>query len=117
MKKFLLLFAFGLFAVVARAQTTISIKDAVNYVGKEVTICDSVYSARAMDNLSLMNLGGKFPKELLTVVVFKADRAKFEKEPVEIFEHQRICITGTVTLYKEKLQIVVNDPKQLKLGK
>ncbi|MGE6220697.1 hypothetical protein ACQKCH_12790 [Nubsella zeaxanthinifaciens] len=117
MKKFLLFFAFGLLAVTGRAQTTISIKDAVNHVGKQVTICDSVYSARAMDNLSLMNLGGKFPKELLTVVVFKADRAKFEKEPVEIFEHQRICITGTVTLYKEKLQIVVNDPKQLKLAK
>lgn len=98
----------------AKSQTTVSVKDVVNHVGKEVTLCDSVYSARSLENLSLLNLGGKFPKEVITVVVFKADKAKFEKDPVALFENKRICVTGKVTLYKEKLQIVVNDPKQLK---
>ncbi|MNK47397.1 hypothetical protein D3C87_662070 [compost metagenome] len=99
---------------IAKSQNTVSIKDVVNHVGKEVTLCDSVYSARSLESLSLLNLGGKFPKEVITVVVFKADKAKFEKDPVELFENKRICVTGKVTLYKEKLQIVVNDPKQLK---
>ncbi len=98
----------------AKSQTTVAIKDVVNHVGKEVTLCDSVYSARSLDNLSLLNLGGSFPKEVITIVVFKADRSKFEKDPVNLFENKRICVTGKVTLYKEKLQIVVNDPKQLK---
>jgi len=86
----------------------------VNYVGKEVTLCDSVYSARAMDNISLLNIGGKFPKEVITMVVFKSDRVKFKKEPVELYGNKRICVTGKVTLYKDKL--VVNDPKQVRVN-
>lgn len=116
MKKVLLIFAFATFCSVARSQNNVSIKEVVNHVGKEVTLCDSVHSARSMESLSLLNLGGKFPKEVITVVVFKSDRDKFEKEPVTLFENKRICVTGKVTLYKEKLQIVVNDPKQIKLN-
>lgn len=116
MKKILLTLALLALFIAAKSQTNVAIKDIVNHVGKEVTLCDSVYSARSLDNLSLLNLGGKFPKEVITVVVFKADRDKFEKEPVTLFENKRICVTGKVTLYKEKLQIVVNDPKQIKLN-
>lgn len=100
----------------AKSQTKIGIKDVANYIGKEVELCDSVYSSRSLENLSLLNLGGAFPKELITVVVFKVDKAKFEKDPVDLFNHRRICITGTVTLYKEKLQIVVTDPLKITLN-
>lgn len=98
----------------AKAQTKVTAKEVVNYVGKEVTLCDSVYSARALDKISLLNIGGKFPKEIITMVVFKSDRAKFKKEPVELYGNKRICVTGKVTLYKDKLQLVVNDPKQMR---
>lgn len=116
MKRVFFAVTFVLATFTIKAQTVINIndKDVANYVGKEVTVCDSVYSARAMDNLSLMNLGGKFPKEIMTVVVFKADRDKFDEEPVNLFEHKRICVTGKLTMYKDKLQIVVTDPKQVK---
>lgn len=116
MKKIISTLILGILFFVTKGQTTVSIKDVVNYVGKEVTLCDSVYSARSLESLSLLNLGGAFPKEVITVVVFKADKAKFEKDPVALFENKRICVTGKVTLYKEKLQIVVNDPKQIKVN-
>lgn len=63
----------------AKSQTKVTAKEVVNNVGKEVTLCDSVYSARAMNNVGLFNIGGKFPKEIITMVVFKSDRAKFKK--------------------------------------
>lgn len=116
MKKIFITLAFVVFCLVVKSQTNVSIKEVVNHVGKEITLCDSVYSARSLESLSLLNLGGKFPKEVIRVVVFKSDRDKFEKEPVTLFENKRICVTGKVTLYKEKLQIVVNDPKQIKLN-
>lgn len=116
MKLYILSLVFFLCVTQANGQTKVTIKEVVNYVGKDVTLCDSVYSARALDNISLLNIGGKFPKEVLTVVVFKADRSKFEKEPVELYQNKRICVTGKVALYKDKLQIVVNDPKQVKLN-
>lgn len=116
MKPFLFTLALLWGANCAKAQTAVTIKEVVNYVGKEVTLSDSVYTARTLDNLSLLNLGGAFPKETITIVVFKADREKFEKEPVTLFEHKRISVTGKVSLYKDKLQIVVNEPKQLKVN-
>lgn len=116
MKKLIVALTLIMMVTLAKAQTSVSIKDVVNHVGKEVTLCDSVYSARSLESLSLLNLGGAFPKEVITVVVFKADKTKFAKDPVALFENKRICVTGTVTLYKEKLQIVVNDPKQIKVN-
>ena len=111
MKAFVLGFGLLLGTVCLKAQTAVTIKEVVNYVGKEVTLCDSVYSARAMENISLLNLGGKFPKEVITLIIFKSNRAKFKKEPVELFGNKRICVTGKVTVYKDKLQIVVNGGK------
>lgn len=116
MKKLIVTLMFCVGTIAAKSQVKVSAKEAVNYVGKEVELCDSVYSSRSLENLSLLNLGGAFPKEVITVVVFKADRAKFEKDPVEIFSKKKVCVIGTVTVYKEKLQIVVNDPKKIKLN-
>lgn len=115
MKTYLSTFIFILACGFAKSQTKVTAKEVVNYVGKEVTLCDSVYSAMALDNISLLNIGGKFPKEVITMVVFKSDRAKFKEEPVELYGNKRICVTGKVALYKDKLQLVVNDPKQIKV--
>jgi len=116
MKAFVLSLSLLLGITCVKAQTTVTIKEVVNYVGKEVILCDSVYSARAMESISLLNLGGKFPKEVITLVIFKSDKRKFKKEPVQLFENKRICVTGKVTLFKDKLQIVVNEPKQIKVN-
>ncbi|RZJ44845.1 MAG: hypothetical protein EOO19_11580 [Chryseobacterium sp.] len=83
MKTCLSILIFILACGFAKSQTKVSAKEVVNYVGKEVTLCNSVYSARAMKNINLFNIGGKFPKEVITMVVFKSDRAKkVTKEPV-----------------------------------
>lgn len=108
--------AFILGFTCASAQIKVTIKEVVNHVGKEITLCDTVYSTRALDSLSLLNLRGKFPNEMLSVVVFKADRAKFEKEPVDLFKHKSIFVTRTIKIYKEKLRIVVIDPKQIRFN-
>ena len=79
MKKLLLLLFLAITITFAKAQTTVTIKEVVNYVGKVVTLCDSVYGAKAMGNISLLNLGGKFPKEIITVVILKATNLNLRK--------------------------------------
>ena len=115
MKKFAFLFALMFSAYLAKSQTMVLAKDAGQYIGKVVTICDSVYSTKALDKLTLINLGGAFPKELITVVINKVDLAKFTSEPASMFLGNNVCITGTVTEFKGKTQIVVTDPKQIAL--
>ena len=111
-KLFLLLFI--VFAThLAKGQTLILAKDAAQYIGKTVSICDSVYSVKALDKLSLINLGGAFPKELLTIVINKEDQAKFTSEPSAMYMGNNICVTGIVSEFKGKQQIIVIDPKQI----
>lgn len=114
MKKILFLATFLCFAFMAKSQTTISIKEVAKHIGEEVTICDSVYTTRALNNLTLINLGAEFPKQLLTVVIYKADLTKF-KEPEKTYLQKKICVTGKLVLFNEKPQIVVTEPKQLSL--
>ncbi|MGM9478215.1 hypothetical protein ACS5PU_17445 [Pedobacter sp. GSP4] len=113
MKKLSLLLLLLVSAFYVKSQTLVLAKDAAQYVGKNVTICDSVYSAKALDKLTLINLGGAFPKELLTVVINKEDQSKFPSEPSSMFIGNKICVTGIITDYKGKKQIVVTDPKQI----
>lgn len=114
MKKLTLIILLFTGVIVAKAQNTISIKDISKHIGETVTICDSVYTARALPNLTLLNLGAEFPKQLLTVVIYKADLGKF-KEPEKTFLNKRMCITGKLVLYNDKPQIVLNEVKQIAL--
>jgi len=113
MKKLFLLSLLVSVGYLAKSQTLVLAKDAAQYVGKTVTICDSVYSVKALDKLSLINLGGAYPKELITVVINKEDQEKFPSEPSAMFMGNNICVTGVVSDFKGKKQIVVTDPKQI----
>ncbi|MBO9674671.1 MAG: hypothetical protein J7577_14585 [Sphingobacteriaceae bacterium] len=97
----------------AKSQTLVLAKDAAKYVGKNVTICDSVYSTKGLDKLTLINLGGAYPKELITIVINKQDESKFPSEPNSMFMGNKICVTGIISEFKGKQQIIVTDPKQI----
>ena len=97
MKKLILIILLCTAAVFTKAQTVISIKDVSKHIGETVTICDSVYTTRALPNLTLINLGAEFPKQLLTVVIYKADLTKF-KEPEKVFLNKKVCIIGKLVL-------------------
>lgn len=113
MKKLSFLLFIGFASVAAKGQTLILAKDVAQYLGKTVTVCDSVYSTKALDKLSLINLGGAYPAELVTVVINKEDQTKFTSEPASMYLGNNICVTGVVTEFKGKRQIVVTDPKQI----
>jgi DNA/RNA endonuclease YhcR with UshA esterase domain len=115
MKKYLVVICFALLVYDASAQTKIAAKDASNYVGKTVTVCDKVYSTKLItsSNMTLLNLGGYYPNQLLTIMIKGVDRIKFKGQPEVDYKGKDVCVTGEVVLYRGKLEIVVIDPKQL----
>ncbi len=113
-----LLFLLLLSASFLASAQTIKAVDAANYVGKTVTICDTVtnvFTSTKSDKApTLLDLGGSIPTTF-TAVIFKDEAAKFSYDPLTL-KGKVVCITGEVKDYKGKPEIVVDDEKQIKVG-
>lgn len=88
---------------------------ALSNVGKTVTICEQVYNVRSTDKITQINLGGKFPNNPLTIIVFAKDYSKFKESFFENLNNKNVCVKGTIELYKDKAQIVISDPLSILL--
>ena len=65
---------------------------------------------------TFINIGGKYPDQLLTIVIWGNIREKLGYAPEDKkYTGGMAVITGKVELYKGKPQIVITDPKQLSI--
>lgn len=113
MKKYFLFAVLSMSFHLVKSQTMILAKDIAQNLGKTVVICDSVYGTKSFDKISLLNIGATFPNEYFTIVVNKVDESKFPSPPSSMYIGNKICVTGIVSEYKGKMQIVVTEPKQI----
>ena len=86
----------------------IDIKDADKHINDNVRVCAKVFGYKALEGMTLVNLGAAYPDQLLTVVLKKK-----AKDAYEGLDGQTVCVTGTVLSYKGKPEIVVTDPDQI----
>lgn len=117
MKKLLVLTAFAaLFAYKASAQTTVAVKNAAKHIGQTVKICDKVFDGKLItsSNITLLNIGENASQQL-TIMIPAADRAKFKGKPEIDYRGKDIIVTGKLATYKGKPEIIVSDPKQIKI--
>jgi hypothetical protein len=91
----------------------VQVADAANYVGKTITTCSRVFGIRTSEKVSLLNLGDKYPKGLLTVVIFAKDRVNFKGNIEDLFTDKNICVTGKVQLFNNKAEIIVTNPQDI----
>jgi hypothetical protein len=86
----------------------IDVKDGAKHVNENVIVTAKVYGIKALEELTLVNLGAAYPDQPMTVVLRGSAR------PVAVgIDGKTITVTGTVTMYKGKPEIVVNDPKMV----
>jgi hypothetical protein len=118
MKKLLVLSAFAaLFVYKASAQTTVAVKNAAKHIGQTVKICDKVVDGKLItsSNATLLAIGGDNPSQQLTIMIPAADRTKFKGRPELDYRGKDVIVTGKLASYKGKPQIIVSDPKQIKV--
>lgn len=109
MKKLFALVSFlCIYASNTFGQQKISIDSVMGFVGKNVTVCTNVSGGKAFEKVTLLNLGAKYPNSQLTIAIFSKDAANFASEPLAMYNHKNICVTGKVELYKGKPEIIVN---------
>jgi hypothetical protein len=99
----------------AFGQTSFTAKDAAKHLNEKVTVCDTVYGGKYLSgaDITLIDIGGSHPNELLTVVIKGDDRKKFKTPPEEAFKNKKVCITGQVVDYKGKPEMIVTEPDQI----
>ncbi|WP_256010477.1 hypothetical protein [Desertivirga xinjiangensis] len=106
-----------LFALSSFAQKKVSATELSNYIGDSVTVCDKVYGGRFLQrtSITLLSVGKEFPYHLLTIVIKGGDRDKFKYKPEDALVKKSVCVTGKLTEYGGKPQIIITDPSQIKI--
>jgi hypothetical protein len=82
--------------------------DAAAHEGQQVVLSAKVYGYKALDGLTLVNLGATYPNQLLTVVL-RGEAAPMATE----IDGKVIRVEGKVEIYKGKPEIVVREKKRI----
>jgi DNA/RNA endonuclease YhcR with UshA esterase domain len=108
---------FTLFALICAASifaqsSTYTPGEAAKHVGETATITgmvDGVHQS-GKDNIFL-NMGGKYPDQAFTAFIPSSSAGKFPNP--QQYEGRTVSVTGKITLYKGKPEIIVNSPSQI----
>lgn len=92
---------------------------AVFYVNKSAMVCGTVEEVTSKTKQTYLNVGGKYPSQKITFLVWADKLPLFQNKfgSLSNLTKNRVCARGTISEYKGKLQIVVNDPNFLRLMK
>lgn len=107
-----------LFSNILFSQTQIPIDSVSAYIGKTVKVCDKVagtFVTKGEKPVTYLNLGADFPNSKLTIVIFQKDLINFPFAPSAHYKGMNVCVTGTVKKYKDKLEIIANNPDQIEI--
>ena len=100
------------------AQTEIGLDELASHVGDSVIVKGKIHGVRYLESAkntpTFINVGGAFPNQLLTIVIWGDVRKKLNYAPEEKpYVNGFAKISGKVELYKGKPQIVIMNPSQL----
>ena len=90
--------------------------EAINHVNQTARVCGRVasanYSTSSKGQPTFLNLDKPYPNHVFTAVIWGSDRAAFPYAP-ESLADRRICVTGTIKVYRGKAEIIVSGPNQI----
>ncbi|MBK8518433.1 MAG: hypothetical protein IPL55_19760 [Saprospiraceae bacterium] len=118
MSKFFTTFCIILLSQFTFAQKLVSIDSISTHIGENIKVCDKVagtFVTKSDKPLTYLNLGADFPNAKLTIVIFQQDLVNFPLTPSDHYKGMNICITGELTIYKDRPQIIANKPEQIEL--
>jgi hypothetical protein len=91
----------------------ISPLEAGDYNGKMVTVIGFVADIYQSEKVAYLNFVEKFPNNPFTAVIFSRQFTDFPE--IDKYRNKRVEVTGRVSMYKGKPQIILNSPGQLKM--
>lgn len=86
-----------------------------NFVGEEKTVRGLVADVHQTKKVKYLNFDDKYPNNSFTGVVFARSFDKFPD--LQKYEGETVEITGEISLYNGKPQIIMNDENQIRIVK
>ena len=114
MYRYIKVFVFLLITGLPATAQVVPVDSVSEYIGKSIVvfgkIMDGRYLVNSTNKPTLLNMGGKFPNQKLTVVIYGNDRGNFGYKPEEMLLDKVIYVSGKIELYRDQPQIVVSGP-------
>jgi hypothetical protein len=96
------------------AQHAIRASHAINHVGQNVVVVDSIYDIKIYnDSTAVIDLGGLGDKAVLNVVFNFKSKQKFNPDQFKTLNESLIEVTGNVVLIADQPAIVVGNRDDL----
>ena len=110
-KTFLALLAIVAFAF-AQSPGNYTAQEAAKHVGETATITDNVDGVHQSGKGNIfLNMGGKYPNQAFTAFIPSSSAAQFPN--AQQYEGRTVAVSGKITLYRGKPEIIVTSPSQL----
>jgi hypothetical protein len=96
-------------------QETVSLKakQTSKYIGKNAIVTGYIADVYKNEKVAYLNFDGKFPKNTCAAVIFKDDFAKFGD--VNRFKNKNVEVSGIISEYNGKPQIILKSTSQVKI--
>lgn len=91
----------------------ITTKEVNEYINKNVTVKGYVAEVVMRPKVNYLNFDKKYPDNTFTAVIFPDDMYKFED--LMKYQNKNVKVTGRISLYKGKPQIIINSVSQIKI--
>ena len=94
-----------------KPEASVSPLEAKDYNGKTITVTGFVADVYQSDKVAYLNFVEKYPNNPFTAVIFSRTFGDFPD--VIKYKGKNVEVTGRVSIYNRKPQIILNSPKQL----
>src|SRR5436189_4374150 len=111
-KTLLVLFSLTCSALLIAQTSTYTAVEAAKHVGETATITDTVDGVHQSGKGNIfLNMGGNYPNQAFTAFIPSTSAAQFPQP--QQYEGRTVAVSGKITLYKGKPEIIVNSPSQI----
>jgi DNA/RNA endonuclease YhcR with UshA esterase domain len=99
-------------ASIIAQSSTYTATEAAKHVGETATITDTVDGVHQSGKGNIfLNMGGKYPNQAFTAFIPSSSAAQFSNP--QQYEGRTVSVSGKISLYKGKPEIIVNSPSQI----
>jgi hypothetical protein len=89
--------------------------EAKNHINENAIVKGYVADVAIREKVAYLNFDKKYPKNTFSAVIFDSKFA--EVGDLNIYKNQNVEVKGTITIYKDKPQIIVSSKNQIRIVK